>query len=158
MAKGDRAFDKHDFIRARNHYEAANVKAHQTGRVSIDMWADQDLRPETLIRLITLYLELDDHDNVHRYADMILDLSSGRFWKFQDVYREDSLGYVYNRKAFYTAYYGKAVVFQKQAELRAALKYFENAWLCDDECEATYYQLQALRQIVGNKDKEQKAA
>ena len=113
MAKVDEAFDKHDFIRARKYYEAANEKAHQVGRVPVDVWTDQDLRPETLIRLINLYLELDDHDNVHRYADMILDVDSGWCWKFQDVYKGNAIGYVYNREAFYTAYYGKAVVFQK---------------------------------------------
>ena len=156
MVKGDEAFDKQDFTRARKYYEAANGKAHQIGYVSIGPWDTADLRPKTLIKLITVYLELDDHDKVHHYADMILDFNSGNWWSFQDVYRGDSIGYTYTRGAFYTAYYSKAFVFQKHGDFRAALKYFENAWRCDDECEATYYQLQALRQIVGTEDEEQK--
>ena len=99
------------------------------------------------------YLELGDHQNVHRYADIILDVDSGWCWSYQDVYKGRSIGYTYPREAFYAAYYGKAFMFQKHGEFKKALKYYENAWLRDDECEAIYYQLQALRQMVGTEDK-----
>ena len=155
MTKGNDALAKLDLTRARNYYEAAYEKACRIHTVYFLRYEPPSLRSETMVKLIAVYLELDDHESVHRCAGAILNLDCDHCWKDKDKCQEHP--YFYTRQAFYTAYYGKAVVSQKQGDFRAALKYFEKAWRCDKECVATYYQLQALRQMLGVEHEEQKA-
>ena len=93
--------------------------------------------------LTTLCLEVNDFENVHRWADALLASEPDYLWYGQRP------GYDYiaarSGKACHTAYYSKAFAFQKQGDLNAAIQKFTNASLCDSSCHATYYQLEALK-------------
>lgn len=141
--KGDEAFANHELTRAQRYYAAAYDKVQNINSVSHQI-VPTSLTSEVLSKLITTSLELNDSNNVHRYADDILATESRCWWSYKDIYRKDSD--VYTRETFYTAYYSKAVAFQNDGKFDAAIRNFENAWLCDSRCEATYYQLRNLKQ------------
>ena len=50
----------------------------------------------------------------------------------------------YAKVFFYTAYYNKAVAFEKQGKIKEAVDNFENALTCNRGCHATCYQLGTL--------------
>ena len=64
---------------------------------------------------------------------------------------------LYAVKAHYAAYYSKAVVYQNMGKIRASIKNFENALVCDQSCEASYYQLENLKRVEEANELDKKA-
>ena len=112
---------------------------------------------ETLSALTTVSLELDDYDNVHRWANAIIgDRYDQNRFMYEMLYGEkDSV--LHAVKANYTAYYSKAVVYQKTGKFRAAIESFKDALVCDENCEASYYQLETLKRQEGAKELDRRA-
>ena len=113
---------------------------------------------ETLSALTTVSLEMNDHDNVHRWANTIIgDRTDQNYFMRLMVYgdRNDRVPYAVN--ATYTAYYSKAVVYQNTNKIRAAIENFEKALVCDEGCEASYYQLEALKRVEEANELDKKA-
>ena len=160
-SKGDEAHDKQNFILARKQWATAyeriqNIaKTHHPFRLSVP----NDLILDILSKITTASLELHDYGSVQKYAEEIIAVEPSFFTiltvvplrrRIPGVY--PAPGYVpeivriqYAKEAFYTASYCKAVAYQKQGNIRAAIQEFRNALLCDSGCVATFYQLEELR-------------
>lgn len=151
-AKGDIAFNINSFQLARQMYEFAYAKLEDPKTVGLERTAlAWDSRREvtmgTLEALTTVSLELNNYENVHRWANTIIGDRShqARFMYEMTYYKEDSV--LCAVKAKYTAYYAKAVVYQKMGKIRAAIENFQDALVCDGSCEGSYYQLESLKPL-----------
>ena len=117
----------------------------------------RDLRAEIASKLIAVALELQDHETVHRWAD----LSIGQGSRFMDLDNEylwtAEIGYCepvsYKKEAVKIAHYGKAVSFQKQGKITAAIQEYKNALECNGDCHASYYQNEFLMQMETEEDR-----
>ena len=152
-AKGDEAFRNMDFILAKTKYEAAFDKvlhtqcadylSHSKHYSVPDLKFPDELRLEILSSLVSLSLEINEYDDVHRWADMIIASEPDHLYYCQrpgfdaEVWRAG--------KACYTAYYGKAFASLKQGNPILAIENFINASLCNSRCDATYYLLENLK-------------
>ena len=148
IIKGDKAFRNANFTLAQEKYEAAYSKIQP---LSYSVGANncytlnhmsKDLNMDVLAKLITTCLQLSDYDAVHFWTST-LNIHVPRFLR---EYRHDKKRVLYAVDAFYTAYYCKAVVFQKLGQPIEAIQNFERALVCDPGCHATYYQLAALKE------------
>ena len=149
--KGDEAVHKHDLSLAQQSYETAYRRLKD---LPIDGWNVRremdNLMIEIASKLITMALKLENHKAVHRWANLII----CRHLTFREPYEQWVLVWDenhtdaadYKDEAGFIAHYGKAVAFQKQKKLTAAIREFERALRCDRSCHATYYQLETLKQ------------
>ena len=117
----------------------------------------RDLRAEIASKLIAVALEVQDHETVHRWADLNIGQDS-RFVVLRNEYLWTAeIGYCepvsYEREAVKIAHYGKAATFQKQGKITAAIQEYKNALECNGDCHASYYQHEFLKQMETEEDK-----
>ena len=116
----------------------------------------RDLRAEIASKLIAVALELQDHETVHRWADLNIGQAS-RFVDLDEYLWTAEIGYYepvsYRREALKIAHYGKAATFQKQGKITAAIQEFKNALECNGDCHASYYQHEFLKQMETEEDR-----
>ena len=167
--QGDEVLREHDFELARQKYEAAYEKLSNVPVNDCQIkWEWKNLRLKVISQLIVVALELQDHKAVHRWADLSIckDLRRPN-WRRPDLrkphtfkdYHVDSVEYAFHKsyalESAYVAHYGKAVTFQKQGNITAAIREFKWAMRRDVPCHATYYQLERLQLLETEQDKEQ---
>lgn len=94
-------------------------------------------------------MELQDDDAVRHWVDTIhaLHHSHTDYWFYNFRYESN-----HANEAFYTAYYSKAVMLQRQGKITAAIRNFEAARIFDRSCQATYYQLENLKRQETDED------
>ena len=153
-AKGDKAFRAKNYRLARSKYEAAyNTLQTADDALRYTLWsescdtASKALTMDILPKLTETSLELDDFDNVHRWADDIIALKP-HFLR-DDTNPLFNGSTLYSANVFHLAYYCKAVAYQKEGRPNAgylAMRNFEHALACDGGSHATYYQLEALKE------------
>ena len=101
-------------------------------------------------------MELQDDEAVGRWVAVILALHEPPdLWDPYDDYDDHFLPMselYWAVEAFYTAYYSKAVILQRQGKITAAIQNFEAAMTCDGGCHATYYQLEKLKRQKADED------
>ena len=141
-------------------YEAAHAKMKfENPYFFIDWDVDReryDLEVRLVSKLIVVALELQDHESIHRWAN----LSIRKRFDLRDAYAyawtvDENPGDAadYTNEAGHIAHYGKAVAFQKQGKITAAIGEFALALQCDEGCRATYYQLESLKRMETEEDK-----
>ena len=103
---------------------------------------------EVLSDLVNLSLEMNEYDNVHRWADRIIAAEPNYLYfcqhpgcGYDDILERSGM-------ACYIAYYGKAFACFKQGDHAAAIRNFKNASICDSSCHATYYLLAELKRTA----------
>ena len=155
--KGDQARDSNNFILARKQYITAYEKVQKirTDCLPYYLSIPKDLILDILSKITTISLELHDYESTRHWADTLRCVETCFLERFTDVAYTDQLAYA--KEAFYTAYYSKAVVYQKQGKINSAIENFENALICDGGCAATYYQLEALKRRRELRDSLRKA-
>ena len=156
-AKGDEAFSANNFVLAHRYLEAAYASVR---KINSTVWnggndghyhysspnrsVSPNLVTEVLTKLTIASLELNDFDQVHRWAVEIFDLEPTFLEAYTNDWWKDSVAWA--REANYAANYCRAVALQKQGKIDDAIRYFQAALVCDSACHASYYQLDALRQ------------
>ena len=155
-SKGDEARDKQDFILVRKQWVTAYERTQNKEILyPFHLCVPKDLILDILSKITTASLELHDYGSVQKYAEDIMAVEPS-FFTFltadPSISRNPRPGFVpfkvriqYAIEAFYTASYSKAVGYQKQGNIRAAIQEFEKALLCNSGCAATFYQLEELR-------------
>ena len=106
--------------------------------------AHAELTFDILSKLIEWYLEHHDYENVHRWATELIGFERSLSLD-TPCYRSDGENFV--MQGLYDAYYSKGVAFQKQDKTTAAIFNLGIALSHNPGCHATYYQLEALREI-----------
>lgn len=143
-SKGDQARNNTNFELAREKYIIAYDKARKIEPTDPHwLQVPGEVILDILSKLTTASLELHDFESVQHWAAEILAVEPYFLTNLTVTTCKDRMEYA--REAFHTAYYSKAVVYQKQGNFRAAIQDFEDAFLCDGGCAATFYQLQALK-------------
>ena len=102
-------------------------------------------------------LKTSDYGAVHHWADKIIDLEENflHHWRYAaSVYVRRYIHYA--AEAYYTAYYSKAVAFQKIGDLENAMDNFRGALFTNGGCHASWYQLENLKQMEGLVDQDLK--
>ena len=151
------------FRLARQKYESAYAKIQSPEITKLkcrvcDWQAQSPTELEILSALTTVSLELEDYESVHRWAEVITDHEPCFLYDFTDNDGFHRYRVEYLREAYHTACYCKAVAFSKIGRTRAAIRYFTDAMVCaDGRDEATYWQLEFLKQVQDARDAERKA-
>ena len=143
--KGDEAHDKHNLVLARKQYITAYERMPDWRGSGPPFWfkVPKDLIFDILSKITTASLELHDYESVLRWAEEITKVD----WSVLTILKigRDKKPVEYAKETFYLAYYSMAVVYQKQGKIGAAIQAFEDAFLCNGGCHATYYQLEELK-------------
>lgn len=150
ILKADAFLKDNKPLRAHAFYEAASQKLQAYSGES----GCKSLQAQALTKAIWLVIESQDLEAVRSLIDRIFALQTLNDFLYKVVYNPVLRYEVeYAIEAYYAAFYCNAVILQKQGEVSEAIENFKWALGCDEECYATYYQLEYLKEIETEEDR-----